>query len=227
MTYQVDLARNMWVAESGGLSVTDEEGYATLTSPEMVENLSIIYDAAAQGLVYTNSDIGFGWNGESFGNQKTAMMIEGNWVAAELENNYPDVEYGVIEIPTFNGEQGSMLFTVGWGVNAASDNQEAAWEYVNYMTSYDMSKEIFEATGVLPARTDASEDLGLDADPIFGPHYASASYATVWQKGTTMSTINSEYMNYMTMVASGEKSLEETLALVETEANKIIAENLE
>lgn len=226
MTFNIDLARELYLAQMSGDQVVDPEtGLANLTAPGIVENLAIEYDLAQEGLLATPQDLGVGSNGEAFGSQKAAIMLEGNWVAADLNTNYPDVNYEVAENFTVDGNKGSMLFNVGWAVNAASDMSEEAQAYVQFMENKENTTYSTEQNGTLPARTDVANELGLDKDPVYGPHVAAVEYATAWQGGTSMPTINGEFQNYLPSVVTGERTLEEALNEAETQANLIIEEN--
>lgn len=225
MTINVDLSRQMAVAESGGVSIMDENGLATLTDPKIAENLGVEFDLAEKGLMCSPSDQGFGWNGEIFGNGKTALMLEGNWVKGELDTNYKDLNYGTRENFTLNGKKTSTLYTVGWGINAATENEAAAYAFIEFMNSVENQKIRYNSAGTLPPTKTAEKELGISEDPIIAPHAAAAEYATLWQGGTTLQAINTEYMNYAPSVISGDMTLEEALEKIEKEANKIIQEN--
>ncbi len=223
--YAADIARNLFVAEKGGLDIVSDGIYSNLSQPEVVENLSIIYDLAKEGKVVTSADLGAGWAGDAFGNQKTAMMIEGNWVASFLDQNFPEVNYAVLEVPTIDGEKGSMMYEVGYAINSQAKNTDNAKEFIKFATGVEGSTIWCEGAGVLPGRISVAEDLGLSSHEVFAPHIAAADYATVWQKGTTMDTIVDQYNNYIPSVANGERTLEEALELIDKEANAIISAN--
>ncbi len=226
MTYNIDLARQMYVAQSNGDKIVNPEtGLAQFSNENVAKNLSYEYDMAQDGLVYTPADLGLGWNGEVFGTGKTAIMLEGNWVAGELDNNYPDINYATAENFTLNGEKGSMLFTVGWAINAASENISESEAYVQYVSNAENTELASIKNGTLPARADVIEKLELSTHPIFGSHIRASEYATPWQAGNTLDTINIEFMNYMPSVATGERTIEDALQIAENEANKIIEAN--
>ncbi len=225
MTYNQDLARQMYIAESGGLDIVRDEVYANLSAPAIVENLSLVYDAAAAGKIKTPADLGLGWNGDAFGNEKTAIMIEGNWSLGFLNDNFPDVDFGVIEVPTIKGQKGTMVFTVGYAINAASKNVDAATAFIKYATGVDGMTTWTTGAGVLPSRDDVTVATDVASDPKKIAHIAGADYATPWQKGTTMDTINNEFRNYIPSVVTGERTLVEALELAESEANSIIEAN--
>ncbi|SES70786.1 ABC transporter substrate-binding protein [Anaerobranca gottschalkii] len=225
MTYNQDLARKMFIAQGGGVSIVRDEIYSNLSDPKIVENLTPLFEAAKEGKLVTPQDLGVGWNGDAFGNEKTAMMIEGNWVLGFLEQNFPEVEFGVIEVPTFRGEKGTMVFTVGYGIYSKSKEVEAAKEFIKFATGTEGMAIWTKGAGVLPSRADVAEAIGVMDDQRKVPHILGAEYATPWQKGTTLDTINNEFRNYIPSVVKGERTLAEALKIAEEEANKIIRQN--
>ncbi len=227
MTINIDLARQMYLAQASGDEIVNPDtGLAQLNTESVAKNLKYEMDLAQEGLMVQPADLGVGWNGEAFGTGKTALMLEGNWVAGELNANYSDIDYGVTENFTIDGNPGSMLFTVGWVENAATEQSPEAEAFIEFMTRPENVKYATEQNGTLPAREDVATELGLDTDPVFGPHVTAADYATTWQAGVTLQTINTEYMNYMPSVVSGDRTVEEALAETDEQANKIIEENL-
>lgn len=224
MTYNLDLARNMYIAENGGYSIIDND-MSSIASKEIIENLTPQLKAAQAGKIVEPKDLGFGWNGDIFGNEKTAIMIEGNWVLGHLQQNFPEVDFGVIEIPTYKGEKGSMVFTVGYGINVATNEAQAAKTFVKYATGIKGMTTWTKGAGVLPSRKDVTESTNVASDPLKAPHIAAASYASPWQKGLFIDTINQEFKNYAPSIVKMERSIVEGLTMAENEANKIIEEN--
>ena len=226
MTVNVDLARNMYIAQTDGSSIIDNDR-SNMADSGVVANLDFWFEALKAGSVKRPADIGQGWNGDAFGNEKTAIMIEGNWVVGHLNNNFPDLNYEVMEIPTIDGVEGSMLFTVGWGLNAQASNAQAGANFIQYATGFDGMKKWAGGSGVLPSREDVATDLGVATDDVLKHHVAAVEYATYWQAGTNLNTINTEFLNYAPSVFSGDsqRTLAEALQLAEDEANAIIDEN--
>lgn len=225
MTYNQDLARNMFIAQAGGKDIIKDGIYSNLSDPAIVDNLSILYNAAVAGKIKTPAELGLGWNGDAFGNEKTAIMLEGNWTLGFLKDNFPDVEFGVLEIPTYKGEKGTMVFTVGYSINAMSEEVDAAKEFIKYATGPIGMATWTTGAGVLPSREDVTVATNVASDPNKVPHIAGASYATPWQKGTTMDTINTEYRNYIPTVVTDKKALDATLKFIDDEANATIEAN--
>ena len=94
-----------------------------------------------------------------FGQGKAAMVIEGNWAIPYLDSTFPDIDYGMAEVPTINGEKGTMAFTVAYVMNAASEKKEAAWELMSYLTGKE-GMETWTSKGFeLPSRKSVAENL--------------------------------------------------------------------
>ncbi|MGD6831816.1 ABC transporter substrate-binding protein [Sutcliffiella halmapala] len=219
-----ELARMYYIAESlGGEVVKDDK--ANFADKKVVDALQPIIDqrnvdkTAAQP-----SDVGANWGGEMFGQEKAAMVIEGNWAIPFLEDTFPNVEYGTAEIPTINGEKGTMAYTVSYVMNAASEKKEASWELIEYLTGPE-GMEIWTSKGyALPTRKSVAEKLGFDQDEYRAPLVAGASYATVWANGVNLPTIMNNFNNQFVSVFLGQKQLEKALKEAEEQANKEIGE---
>lgn len=225
MTYNLDLARQLYMAEANGASIIKDEILSNIADPAIEANLRLELDAAIAGKIVTPSDLGVGWNGDAFGNEKTAIMIEGNWVLGFLQQNFPDVEFGVLEVPTIGGNKGTMVFTVGYGINANTQNVEGSKAFVKFATGPVGMPIWTTGAGVLPSRSDVADATKVEENPFLIPHIAGAAYATPWQKGTTMDTINNEYRNYVVAAIRGETTLAEALQKAQDEANATIAAN--
>ncbi|MFE8702444.1 ABC transporter substrate-binding protein [Cytobacillus sp. FJAT-54145] len=217
-----ELARTYFIAESnGGEVVVDNK--ANFADPKVVGALQPYVDqhlvdkTAAQP-----SDVGAGWTGEMFGQGKAAMVIEGNWAIPYIQNTFPDIEFGTAEVPTINGKQGTMAFTVSYVMNAASEKKEAAWELMSYLTGKE-GMETWTSKGFeLPSRKSVAEKLGYDKDELRGALVAGAPYATVWSEGTNLPIIFTNFNNQFVSAYLGDQTLEEALKAAQETANKEI-----
>ncbi|NLY18933.1 MAG: extracellular solute-binding protein [Clostridiaceae bacterium] len=223
LTYLQDLARLLDILEIDGTEVVRDGNLSNLGSPAVINNLKTIFDAAVAKRILTTADLGMGWNGEAFGNERTAMMVEGNWVYGTLKQEFPDVDFGIVEMPTYKGKKTTMVFTVGYAIGKDSKEPEAALEFIKFATGPKGMRTWCEGAGVLPSRSDVAADMGVDKDPYLAPHIAGADYAKPWQKGDSISIINREFQNYFNSAVKGEMTLEEVMKKAEEEANKQIA----
>lgn len=216
-----DLARLMFIAQSKGGNVA-VDNQAAFASPEVVEALQPILDLKENGFAASPSDVGADWGGEMFGQGRTAMMYEGNWTISFLQDTFPNLNWATAEIPTIDGENGSMAYTVAYVMNRDSQKKDAAWEFISWITGPEGMTEWTGGGFAFPTRESVSEELGLFDDEIRGPFAQAAAYATVWADDTNLPIITNNFNNEFLSAFLGQKDLAEALADAERIANREI-----
>ncbi len=146
-----------FLAQAGGTLVNADGTEATADSPENVAGLTYVQQLLTSGDAAYAADLGTGWGGEAFGTGAAAMTIEGNWITGAMTNDYPDVQYRVVELPAGPAGQGTLQFTNCWGVAADSGNQSDAVDLVQYLTATDQQLAFSEAFGVMPSVQSAAD----------------------------------------------------------------------
>lgn len=164
-----------FLVQNGGFWVDGETGEATATEPTNVEALEFVQGMLEGGEAVLAPDVDAGWGGEGFGTQKAAMTIEGNWIRGAMENDYPDVDYTVAELPEGPAGKGTLLFTQCWGIAADSPDQEAAVSLVEAMTTPEQQLKNADAFGVMPSRESAQADY-VEQFPDDAPFIAGGDY---------------------------------------------------
>ncbi|MGL5916294.1 MAG: extracellular solute-binding protein, partial [Culicoidibacterales bacterium] len=158
----------------------------------------------------------------AFGSGKAAMMIEGNWSLGAFAQDFPELNFETLELPTIGGNKHTMAFTVGYAINNNTKNLDNATTFVNYMTNEGQA-EWTQGAGVLPSRQSVTEATDVASDSLKAPHIAGAEYATVWSRGTKLPIINTAYGNQFSAVLNGMSTVEEALKALDKEANDEIA----
>lgn len=174
--------RNRWLAflYANGGALTDEEGNVTWNSPEAVEALEYYASFVNDGIGDIPSNLGgAGWNGEAFGRGLAAMTVEGNWAIGYLETDFPELNWGVVEIPVApSGGRGTLTFTECWAVGANTEHPDEAWALVNALTGPEGAAAVAEAGfGVMPARASAAEAWLSTRGEEFAAFVNGAEYA--------------------------------------------------
>lgn len=160
-----ELARWLpFLYQAGGSVLSEDWTEVTLDSDEAREAFDFYAGMAQDGIAGTASAVDAGWAGEAFGLGRAAMTMEGNWVITALIEQFPDINWGVAQLPAHpDGGEATMAFTVCYGVAADSDNQEAAWTLANFLTGEEGGQLVAEAGfGPMPPRT-ALADTWLQA----------------------------------------------------------------
>jgi multiple sugar transport system substrate-binding protein len=218
-----ELARMFWLGQSkGGDIVKDDK--ANFGSKEVVEGLQPIIEMHnVDKSAVEPKEVGVTWGGEIFGQEKAAMVIEGNWAIPFLADTFPGVEYGTAELPTVDGNKSTMAYTVAYVMNAASEKKEASWELLSYLTGKE-GMETWTSKGyALPTRKSVAEKLGFDKDELRGALVAGASYATVWAEGPSLPIITNNFNNQFMSAFLGDRPLDEALEDAQKQANSEIS----
>lgn len=110
------------------------------------------------GLSTTSQDLGAGWPGEAFGNGSVAMTIEGNWIIQYLLDTYPDLNWGVTEVPAGPAGEATLTFSEAYGVAADNEHPEESWALVNFLTGEEGAARVAEGGfGPMPTRLSAAD----------------------------------------------------------------------
>ncbi len=169
--------------QAGGSVLNEDWTEVTFDSPEALEALEFYVNLVVDGYAGPPSMVDAGWGGEAFGQGRVAMAMEGNWVIQYLLDQFPDLNWGVTELPTYyDGTQATMVFTVCYGVAADNDHPEESWRLVNFLTGPEGAMMVAEAGfGVMPARISAAETWLASRGEEYEAFVLSAEYAHKWQ----------------------------------------------
>jgi multiple sugar transport system substrate-binding protein len=169
--------------QAGGSVLNEDWSEVTVDTEEAREALDFYTGLVQDGYAGTASAVDAGWAGEAFGMGRAAMIMEGNWVINTLLDQFPDINWGVVQLPGHpDGGEATMTFTVCYGVAADSENQEAAWTLVNYLTGEAGGQLVAEAGfGPMPPRTALAEPwLAARGEEIGQPFVDAAETAHPW-----------------------------------------------
>jgi multiple sugar transport system substrate-binding protein len=136
---------------------------------------------AKQSLSKLPSELGMGWPGEAFEKGKAAMVFEGGWLPADLNNNFKTVNYGVVQMPKGTAGKSNLIFTVSYSVSAKTKNPNAAWALTNFLTGADNQAKVLKAGFALPTRAALSSQItNTNSKAIFdgAPYGKPFNYAS-------------------------------------------------
>ncbi len=211
-----------FLAQAGGAMTNADGTEATVDSPENIEGLTYVQTLLASGDAAYAADLGTGWGGEAFGTGKAAMTIEGNWITGALANDYPDLDYRVVQLPAGPGGQGTLQFTNCWGVAADSANQSDAVDLVNYLTAADQQLGFAEAFGVMPSVQSAAAGW-RDLYPDEAAFIDSADFAQNVVNAQGASDVITDFNAQLEGLASGDPQT--ILASVQTNLQAVLDQN--
>ena len=147
LVLQNELARFQPILEIFGADLTyDEKGYPVVNTPEVEEGLKQWKMLFEKGYATTPKDLGRDWDGDSFDGQDAAMTIDGNWMNTFMDSTGNNVNYGVVDLPSNNGKEANMYFTVAWAASANTDKPEEAAQFIEWVTSDTMLNEFISVS---------------------------------------------------------------------------------
>ena len=111
-------------------------------------------------------------NNNAFMTGQVAMMIDGEWRAGMIDDSNSKVNYGVapFPVPDDQADQYGKGYITGTivGIASTSDKQNAAWEFVKYLTTdTDAVVNFANAIHNVPSTTAALESPDVSQDPNF------------------------------------------------------------
>ncbi len=155
----------VWVQQHGG-TILDDSGAPALNSAKNVEILEFfgsLFEFAPPG----STDYWWDQRETAFRTGNVAMMEGWSIARAGYENEEISTVVGNVDLtfaPVAEGVDASYGFG-GWGIgiNADSENPDAAWEFIKWITSPEIQKEWVRHEGA-PIRRSTLEDPELNAE---------------------------------------------------------------
>lgn len=112
---------------------------------------------------------------------KVCFHVDGSFRLGTLASNAPDMNFGVVELPTHNGIQSTFgsYWTHGITKKAAEDQArfDASVKFLQFITSAQAGAIWVDIVGELPAQLEAGSDPELMADEKLGAFARGLAYA--------------------------------------------------
>jgi len=99
----------------------------------------------------------------------TAMLFREAWVIGEIQAKNPKLDYGTAPIPAWTAGGQKKMLLQPWGiyVNGKSGQQDAAWDFMKFLTNQVNQLLLTTMTGWVSARQDVDWKPLLDKIPQF------------------------------------------------------------
>jgi multiple sugar transport system substrate-binding protein len=211
-----------FVLAAGGKLVSDDGTKIALNSPEGQQALDFYYGLYKDGVASTPADTGTQWPGDAFSKKKAAIVFEGNWMYPFLQKEAPDLKFGIAEMPTGPKGKGTFAFTVSYSINAKTQQKDAAWFLVNYLTGPDGMKKWTSLGLAMPSRKSLEAEWAAKFKER-EPYLKAGAYAQPWQLGPGGQEINDKVVTPdLQAVFAGKMTPKDALADIEKKGNDIL-----
>jgi multiple sugar transport system substrate-binding protein len=212
-----------FVLAAGGKLVSDDGSKIALNSPEGQQALDFYYGMYRDGIASTPADTGTQWPGDAFIKKKAAIVFEGNWIFPAIKKDAPEMKFNISEMPSGPKGKATFAFTVSYSVNAKTQQKDAAWFLVNYLTGPDGMKKWTSLGLAMPSRK-SLESEWLSNFKEREPYLKAGAYAQPWQLGPGGQEINDKVVTPdLQAVFSGKMTSKDALADIEKRGNDILA----
>jgi len=167
-------------AFQNGAELIDGQGNIKIGQPEFVEAVEFVMSLYRKGIATNPADMGAGWVGDVFSRKQCAMAIAGSWLIPYLQDNSPEMQYGVAELP-MGKKKGTLAFSVAMVIPEQSAHKEDAWNLLSYLNGKE-GMQTWTASGIaLPTRRSVAEAGGFYQDSVQNTFMKSIEYATLYK----------------------------------------------
>ena len=224
-----DLARMGPFAFSEGWQALNSDGTTNLQDKAFTDAFTWYTGLIKEKTAALPSDLGQDWAGGCFGTGNTGVAIEGAWILGYLRDTAPNLQYGTTFLPVGpSGKSGNYTYTVAYGVNANSANQEAALKVLAALTSPKAQQWVLENGLAIPSRK------ALEDNPYFKEKKPEAEANRIVFEGATHGNVESYQFGEvgtdfvtpvnqaLNAVATGQSEVGPALEQAQTQVNALI-----
>jgi multiple sugar transport system substrate-binding protein len=223
LSLSADAAR--WLAflyQAGGV-VVGEDGKMNINTPEAKAALDFYTNLLVDGSAVTPDKVDSGWNGEAFGKARVAMTIEGNWLVPALKNEFPDVDYGIAELPAGPAGKATLAFTVCYGVPTNGANMDGSWALVDALTDEAGMKKWTDLGLAMPTRQSLREGW-LEQFPDLKVFLDGAEYSHPWQFSPGFTAVTDAINKGIQEIAAGQATSDQVLETVQQAGEDVLSQ---
>ncbi len=158
------------------------------------------------------------WAGEAFGRGQAAMTLEGNWLIPFLAEEFPELDYGVLELPSGSARRSTVAFGSCWAISSQAADPQAALQLAAHLTTPEANWAWASASGSLPPSPEQARSW-LVSHPEYAPFVAGLENAVAWTGlagfAATVDALNS----LLAAAIEDEASAQEVIERLQTPAS--------
>ena len=204
-------------AWSNGASIADDKSY-TFDSPQMTEALAYYQSFFTQKLSPT--DLPNGQLEPDFGKGAIGSFVSGPWEAALVDQQGAKGKYAVVPLPA---KQSSTSFIGGSNIAVFKDakNRDAAWKFVQWLSTPAVQVKWYQMAGDLPAVQSAWQDPALSGDKTLATFGEQLKSAKAPPSFPTWEQVSAVLDNEVEKVVNGKEDAGAALKAVQSQASSI------
>ena len=208
---------------NGGDILTTDGTRPAFNGAEGLEAVTFLTDMINEGLTQPNPTTSSRADLETmFVDGDLGMVITGPWLARRLDNDYPDLEYGLATIPyqttptTLAAQDTLILFK-------QAQNKDAAWKFIEFLYADEYRLDYALTEGVLPEKVAVAEDAQIKENPSFAffmEKLPTGRFEPLNVKSADIATVMTEYLQAAYL---GEMTPQEALAEAAIQVQRLLS----
>ena len=211
-----------------GIPILDESKTTVTLNTTKIASVVDTYTSFAMGEeAIWDSSLGSDIN--MFSQGKLAMMIAPSWVAFDILQSAPTIEFGMAKLPQLAANEEPIYYSTYWGeaVSKNCTNPKAAWDFINFLAQKEQQKKLFsnaaqirafgEPYSLVELNTELSENSYLTAIAESAPKMQS------WAMGDE-SFVKATLKEMITSIVEDGTSTQTALKNAQEEINSQLAE---
>jgi len=231
--YPILLPMNEWVPiailglQAGSPLLADDATRGAFRDPPFKRAFEWYVDLFREGLAPPVRDNEIANLYQEFARSSICMYITGPWNMGEFQRRLPEELQDVwatsplpspdLEWPGASVAGGSSLVLF-----KRSEHRDVAWRFVEFLSRPEQQIRFHHLSGDLPARIEAWADSGLANDPRVEAFRVQLGRAVPTPKIPEWEQIASLLQERTELAVRGGASIEETLGIIDRDANKIL-----
>lgn len=211
-----------FVFSNGGSFASQDNKTATLDTPEVKDMATLVSDMYKEKSLVQPADVGASWCGEAIGKKLVAMTTEGGWMVNFMKQNYSDVEWKALQIPSGPKTRADIIFTNAIGVNAATKFPKAAAAFALYLTGKENQGDIVK-TGFAYSTHPDQADLVVDPNDkaISSGGLLPDTRVAFW--GPNTGKVNQAVSDALSRIFLGDQGVDESIKQAQQEAQAALS----
>jgi len=212
----------LFILQNGGKVLNDKSDYANLNNKEAKTAIDYYVSFFRSWASPTEQNQMTNLY-QAFESGYIGMFLNGPWNVAQIQNRYPNLndKWSVAPLPKglnrSSNAGGSSLV-----IFRASQNKEACWKLIEYLSDVKVQRDFYKATSDLPAVKEAWNDTTLFNNPRINAFYEQLKHSTALPKIPEMEQILDKMGQYVEMVIFNKRTTDEAVNGMEKDINRIL-----
>lgn len=218
-----------------GARVLDEQGNVTVNTPEMKQAMEDFVQLMQKFGPPDQAAIGWDVMSEMFRQGKAAMNFEMSGFPSVYANPEVSSVAGKIGVSLLKGPAGNYaqwMYGEGLGISKFSKNKEAAWLFLQWRDSLEVSlKEVeagirfdFSDARVYESNVYKEKSKGMEFFTSQIPDILASVDTSYWPSVPEFQKVAEAFQKQISLAISGEQSVDDALAKAQSDIENIMAE---